>query len=238
MFPVRFYETAPTPIFRAKQTIWHVLRQNGFGQKLRSLLPKTAPKSFFRKTHFRSVSTKLPPHQFSGPNRLCGVFWGKIVTDENLPRFSLKRPRNRFSKKHISSLLQRNRPPHLFFGPNELRGAFRGKIVTNKKFARFCLKRPRNRFSKKHVSGPFLQNCLPHLFSRPNGLCGALWRKIVMDKNFAHFCLKRPRNRFFEKHVNGLFLQNRPLTYFRGQTNFVAHFKAKLSWTKTSLAFA
>jgi hypothetical protein len=49
--------------------------------------------------------TKLPPHQFSEPNGLYGVFGGKTVSDENFAPFFLERPRNRFSEKHV-------------FGPN------------------------------------------------------------------------------------------------------------------------
>jgi hypothetical protein len=47
--------------------MWCISRKNCHGQKVRSLLPKTALKLFFRKTHFRSVFTKLPPSPISGP---------------------------------------------------------------------------------------------------------------------------------------------------------------------------
>ena len=49
-----FYKTVPSPIFRAKQTIWRISRQNCSSKKLRSFLPKTLPKSFFQKTRLQS----------------------------------------------------------------------------------------------------------------------------------------------------------------------------------------
>ena len=45
---------------------------------------------------------KPPPLLFLGPNGLCGVFQGKNITNEEFGRFCQKRPRNRFSKIHIS----------------------------------------------------------------------------------------------------------------------------------------
>jgi hypothetical protein len=77
----------------------------------------------------------------------------------------------------------------------------------------------------------------PQLFLGPNGQCEAFRDEIVMDENFARFGLKQLRNRFSEKHISYPFLRNRPLTYSWGQTDNVTHFEAKLSRTKTSLAF-
>ena len=51
---VFFYESAISPIFRAKWNMWCVSRQNILTQKLQSFLPKTLSKSFFRKIRFRS----------------------------------------------------------------------------------------------------------------------------------------------------------------------------------------
>jgi hypothetical protein len=115
-----------------------VSRKNCPGRKLRWLLPKTPPKSFFRKTRFRSKFIyKTTPHLFSQPNKLCGAFRGKIVPGENFTRFCLKRPRNRFRVKHVSSPnFFTKLPPHLFSGPNGLCGTFRGKIVSDENFAR------------------------------------------------------------------------------------------------------
>jgi hypothetical protein len=130
-----FLRNCLSPIFEAKWNMWRVSIQNCLGRKLRSLLPKTAPKSFFQKTRFRSVFTKPPPHL-----------------------------------------------------PNGLYGAFRDKIVPNKNFARFCLKRPRNHF--------FQKTRFRSVFTKPR------------------------------------------LIYFGDQTDYVARFDTKLSWTKTSLGFA
>ena len=65
-----FYETTPSPIFRAKWTMWRVSRQNCPGRKYRSLLPKTPSKSFFRKTRFRSeFFYKTAPSHIFGAKR-------------------------------------------------------------------------------------------------------------------------------------------------------------------------
>ena len=97
-----------------------------------------SPKSFFLKTRFRSEFIyETTPDLFSRPNRLCGAFRGKIVPDENFARFYLKRPRNHFHVKHVSSLnFFTKLPPHLFSGPNGLCGTFRDKIVPDENFAR------------------------------------------------------------------------------------------------------
>ena len=115
-----------------------ISRQNCPWQKLHWLLPKTPSKLFFRKTRFRSEFIyETTPHLFSRPNRLCDAFQGKIVPDKNFVRFCLKRPRNRFRVKHVSSSnFFTKPPPHLFSGPNGLYGTFRGKIVLDKNFTR------------------------------------------------------------------------------------------------------
>ena len=159
--------------------------------------------------------------------------------DKNFTCFCLKLPRNRFSEKHISGPFLQNRLPYLFSRQNELCRAFWGKIVRDENIARLSLKQHRNHFSKKHVSGSFLRNRPHHLFPGPNGLCGAFRGKFVMDKKFTRFCLKRPRNCFFPKNTFPVPLyETAPLTYFWGQTDYVAHFEAKLLRTKTSLAYA
>ncbi len=143
-FQSDFTKPPPSPIFGAKWTMWHVTRQNCHGRKLRSLLPKTAPKSFFRKICFlvRFYET-APLTYFQGPTDY-GALRGKIVTDENFARFCLKWHKNRFSEKYVSGPFLRNCPPHLFSGQNGLCGGFRGEIVTDENFAHLCLKRPRN----------------------------------------------------------------------------------------------
>jgi hypothetical protein len=150
-----------SPIYGAKRTMWRILRQNCRGRKLRSLLPKKAPKSYFWKTHFRSVFTKSPPS----------------------PIFEAYQTMWRAARQNCHK-----RPLHLFPGPNGLCGAIRGEIFMNENFTRFCL----------------------------NGL------EIIFPKNTFPV-------RFYE---------TAPLTYFRGQTDYVARCEAKLSRTKTSLAFA
>jgi hypothetical protein len=140
--------------------MWRVSRRNCHGRKLRSLLPKTAPKSIFRKTRFLFVFTKPPPHLFSGQNRQCGAFQGEIGMDE-FARFCLKRPQNLFffffQKTRFRFVFMK--PPLTYFrGHTDLCRTFRGKIIMDENFARFCLNRPQNGFSEKHVSGPFLRN--------------------------------------------------------------------------------
>jgi hypothetical protein len=114
----------PLPIFRAKRTMWRILRRNCHGQKLRLLLPKTAPKSFFQKTRFLSVFTKSPPQLFLGPNGQCEAFRDEIVMDE-FTHFCLKRSRNRFSKKHVSGLFLRNPLSPIFRARRTMRHAMR-----------------------------------------------------------------------------------------------------------------
>jgi hypothetical protein len=99
--------------------MWRVSRRNCHGRKLHSLLPKTAPKSIFRKTRFLFVFTKPPPHLFSGQNRQCGAFQGKIGMDE-FARFCLKRPQNLFFfffPKNTFPVCFYETPSHLFSGP-------------------------------------------------------------------------------------------------------------------------
>jgi hypothetical protein len=92
MFPVRFYKTAPSPIFGAKRTMWSILRRNCHGRKLRPLLPKR-PRNHFSEKHVSSLFLRnCPSHLFLGPDELCHAFRGEIVTDENFARFCLKRP--------------------------------------------------------------------------------------------------------------------------------------------------
>ena len=68
-----------------------------------------------------------------------------------------------------------------------------------------------------------------HLFSRPNGLCGSF-----RGENSTRICLKCSWNRFLKNtFLVWIFLQNRTLTYFWGQTDYVARFERK-----TSLVFA
>ena len=163
-----FYETTPSPIFGAKRTMWCVSRKKYHERRVQSLLPKTPPKSFFRKTRFRSdFFYKTTLHLFSRPNKLCGAFRDKIVRDKNFACFCLKNPQNSFSEKHISSLnFFTKPPPHLFSRPNGLCGAFQGKIDPDKNFTGFCLKRPQNCFSAKHVSRPNLFTKPPRTYFR------------------------------------------------------------------------
>jgi hypothetical protein len=120
------------------------------------------------------------------------------------------------------------------------RGRFRQKQA--KFSSRTILPRnvPHSPFSEKYVSGlNFFTKPPLLLFSGPNGLCGSFQGKNITNEEFGHFCLKRPQNRFSEKHVFGPnFFTKPPCTYFCDQTNYVARFEAKLSRTKTSLAFA
>ena len=92
-------------------------------------------------------------------------------------------------------------------------------------------------FPKNKFPIPFYETA-PHLFSGPKGLYDAFRGEIVMNENFARFFLKRPRNFFSEKHVSCFFYETAPLTYFRGQTDYVTLFEAKFPETKTSLGFA
>jgi hypothetical protein len=149
------------------------------------------PRNRFFEKHVSGPNffTKRPPHLFSGPNGLCGVFRGKIVPNENFAHFCLKRPQNRFSEKHVSGPNSFTKPPpHIFLGPNGLFDAFQGRIVSDENFAHVCLKHYRNRFSQKHVSGPkFFTKPPPHLFPGPNGLCGAFQGKLSQTKTSLAF---------------------------------------------------
>ena len=133
----------PHLFFDAKQTMWFVSRVNCPGWKLQLFLPKTPPKSFFRKTTFPVqffFFLKPPPHLIFWPNELLGAFGGKIVSNVNFARFCLKCAQNHFSKKHVfSPNYSTKQPPHLFSGLNGLCRAFRGKIVLNGNFARGVL---------------------------------------------------------------------------------------------------
>jgi hypothetical protein len=72
------------------------------------------------------IFTKPPLHLFSGPNRICGAFRG-----ENLARFFLKRPRNRFFEKHVSVLIfLRNRSLTYFWGQMDFMAHFEVKLCS------------------------------------------------------------------------------------------------------------
>ena len=140
-----FLRNRPLTIFRAKRSVWRVWGQNCCIRKLRSILSRKSPKSFFWKTRFRpKFFYETAPHLFFRPNGLYGTIGGNIVEERSfvLPKTHVFCP-NFFTK----------RPPHLFWEPNELYGAFRGKTVSDENFAPFCLRSPRNRFSEKHVFG-------------------------------------------------------------------------------------
>ncbi len=141
-----FLQNRTTISIWAKRTIWCVWGQNYFARKLRSTLPRKAPKSYFWKARFRyEFFYYTTPQYLSGPNRLHGTIGGKIVPERSF--VSLKKHDyvlNFFTKP----------PPHLFLGPNRPFGAFGGKTISHENFAPFCLVSPQNRFSEKHVSGP------------------------------------------------------------------------------------
>jgi hypothetical protein len=92
--------------------------------------------------------------------------------------------------------------------------------------------------NENNISGLFLRNRPLHLFPGPNGLCGAIRGEIFMNENFARFCLNGLEIIFPKNTFPVRFYETAPLTYFRGQTDYVARCEAKLSRTKTSLAFA
>ena len=103
IFDTNFFTKPTLTYFLGQTDLWRVWEENCSRRKLRYLLPKTPLKSFFQKTHFQTnFFTKPPPHLFLEPNELCDAFGVKIVLDKNFATFCLKRPRNRFSKKHVS----------------------------------------------------------------------------------------------------------------------------------------
>ena len=111
MFPIHFYKIAPLTYFWG-QTDYVARFEEKFSWTKTALA--RPPKLFFRKTRFLSVFMK-PPHLFSRPDRLCGAFRGKIITDENFAHFCQKRPQNCFSEKYVSYPFLRNCPPTYFW---------------------------------------------------------------------------------------------------------------------------
>ena len=73
-----FLRNPLSPIFGARQTMWHASRQNCHGRKLCSLLPKPALKWFFRKTCFQSLFTKPPLTYFQGQKDYMTHFEAKL----------------------------------------------------------------------------------------------------------------------------------------------------------------
>ena len=183
-----FLRNRSSPIFGAKTTIWRVSRRNCHERKLRSLLSKTAPKLFFRKTLFLFVFTKPPPSPISGVRR---TMW----------RVS----RQNFHRRKLRSVLSK---------------------TASKSF-----------FVKTRFRSVFTKLTLSPIFEARQ----TMWN--VSRQNFHRWklrslCLNRPRNGFSKKHVPVCFYEIAPLTYFWGQTDYVARFEAKFSRTKTSLDFA
>jgi hypothetical protein len=122
--------------------------QNCFGRKIRYFCLKR-PQNRFSKKHvfgpfffnfiYLFFLMKSHPHLFSGLNKLCEAFRGKIVLEENFATFCLKRLRNCFSKKHISRPIFFTKPLlHLFSGPNKLCGAFGAKLFCTKTLLHFA----------------------------------------------------------------------------------------------------
>jgi hypothetical protein len=63
--------------------------------------------------------------------------------------------------------------------------------------------------------------------------------KIVTNEKLRSLLPKIAPKSFFRKTCfRSIFTKQPPFTYLQGQTNYVAHFEAKLPRTKTSLAFA
>ena len=87
---VFFYETAPSPIFGTKWTMWCILRQNCFRRKVQSFLPKMPLKSFFRKTHFRSEFFYYiaPSPIFRAKNDYVARFKEKVSRQKTLLTFA------------------------------------------------------------------------------------------------------------------------------------------------------
>ena len=171
--------------------MWRVSRQNCHGRKLRSLLPNTAPKSFFRMASCEAIFfCKI------APSPIFGAKWPMWrVSRQNCHRgklrllFCLKHPRNRFSKWRILRRYFFMKPPHhLFSGPNGLCGAFWGKFVANERFNLFYQKCPRNCFSWKHVfSSNFFTTLPPHLFSEPKTTMAHFEEKVSRQKTSLTF---------------------------------------------------
>ena len=120
--------------------------------------------------------------------------------------------------------------PHLLLGPNGLRGLFWGQIVLNKKCATFCLKHLlKPFFPKTRFRSNFFYEIDPSPTFRAKRSLWCILGQNCSRQNFATFCLKRPRNRFPKNTFPvQIFLRNCSLNYFRGKTDYVAHFGPKL----------
>ena len=160
----------------------------------------------------------------------------------------LKRPRNCFSKKHISGpdfffFLK----PSLFSRLNGLCGTFQDKIVSDENFARFCLKRHRNSLSEKHVSGlNFVMK--PGLFH--SLLPKTLPKSFFCKTNFRfNGFTKLPLSPFFKKKQTMRWVSRRklrsllpkmPLKSFFRKTHFRSEFcyettPSPLFWAKRTM---
>jgi hypothetical protein len=84
MFLVYFYETASLTYFRGQTDYVVHFEEKLSWTKIRSILPKMAPKSFFRKTRFLSIFTKPPPHLFSGKTDNVECFKAKLSWTNSL----------------------------------------------------------------------------------------------------------------------------------------------------------
>jgi hypothetical protein len=127
---VFFYETAPSPIFRTKWTMWRILRQNCCRRKVQSFLPKMPLQSFFLKTHFRfEFFFYIAPSPIFRAKNDCGAFRGKSVTAENFAHFCLKLPEIVFLNGMFRGcIFLRIRPLTHFLGQTDYLAPFEAKL--------------------------------------------------------------------------------------------------------------
>jgi hypothetical protein len=88
-----FTKPPPSPIFQTKRTMWRISRQNYHRRKLRSLLPKTAPKSFFLKNAFPICFYETAPlTYFRGQKVYVARFEAKLSRTKTLLAFPSRAP--------------------------------------------------------------------------------------------------------------------------------------------------
>ena len=120
---VFFYETAPSPIFGTKWTMWRILRQICCKRKVQSFLPKMPSQSFFLKTRFQ-----FEFFYYIAPSPTWHIS-RKKCHDRKLRSLLPKTPGNRFSKWRVSRLYFFTKPPLThFIGQTDYLAPFDAKL--------------------------------------------------------------------------------------------------------------
>jgi hypothetical protein len=140
----------PHLFFDAKQTMWFVSRVNCPGWKLQLFLPKTPPKSFFRKTTFPVqffFFWNHPPPNFLTKRTIRRVWWQNSFERKLCSLLPKMRPKSFFRKTRFQSELLYETVPSLIFWPKWTVSRVLRQNCSERKLCSWCFMQKRVKFS-------------------------------------------------------------------------------------------